>query len=219
MQVIGDLPRLRFEPRDLRSYLIDSLWGTHMDDGRSVTIGNVAEYAERARIDPDRFDPGEQAVAIDTQNDLVSRLDDLDTPTTPDREYLDPDADDDPSVAFLSRCDLQRTEEGVLSGLSGAVKDNTVVRGVPMTCGSPLCEDHVPAEDATTVDRILRVGGRMVDESVRNGDAAPSGGATRLVVGDLGFPVRRNRIVAASPPSANSSMLAFPMIRPKRPKP
>ena len=148
-----------------------------MDDEPSVTAEDIEQYADRARMDPDRFDPEEQAAAIDAQDGLVARLDDLDTPTTPDREHWEPSAEDDPNAAFLARCDIQRADEGVLSGLSVAVKDNIAVAGIPMTCGSPLFEDHVPAEDATTVERILDAGGRIVgkanmDEFAFGGDAA-----------------------------------------------
>ncbi|MFD1567259.1 amidase [Halolamina litorea] len=147
-----------------------------MDDS-SLTADDIGEYAERARLDPDRFDPEEQAAAMETQDTLVARLDGLDMPTAPDREYWDPDGDDDPNAAFLSRCDIQRTDEGLLAGLTVAVKDNIAVAGLPMTCGSPLFADHVPAEDATTVDRLLDAGGRIVgkanmDEFALGGDAA-----------------------------------------------
>ena len=147
-----------------------------MDDP-SVTTDDIGEYARRARLDPDRFDRDEQAAAIDAQDALVSKLDDLEGPTPPDREYWEPEEREDPNGAFLSRCDLQRSDDGALAGLTVAVKDNIAVAGLPMTCGSPLFADHVPAEDATVVDRILDAGGRIVgkanmDEFALGGDAA-----------------------------------------------
>jgi len=147
-----------------------------MDDDPFVTAKDIEEYARRARLDPDRFDPEAQAAAMAAQDDLVSRLDDLETPTAPDRTFWDPNEDDDPHAAFLSRCDIQRTADGVLSGLTIAVKDNVAVAGLPMTAGSPLFADHVPAEDATVVDRLLDTGGRIVgkanmDEFAFGGDA------------------------------------------------
>jgi Asp-tRNA(Asn)/Glu-tRNA(Gln) amidotransferase A subunit family amidase len=146
-----------------------------MDDERSVTADDIAEYAERARLDPERFDADEQAAAIGAQDDLVARLDNLDLPAAPDREYWKPDEDEDPNAAFLSRCDLQHTEDGLLSGLSVAVKDNIAVAGIPMTCGSPLFEDYIPTADAVVVDRVLDAGGRIVgkanmDEFALGGD-------------------------------------------------
>lgn len=147
-----------------------------MDDDPSVTTEDIEQYAQRAQLNPERFDPEEQAAAIEAQNNLVSRLDDLETPTAPNREFWDPNKNDDPHAAFLSRCDLNRTDDGVLSGLTVAVKDNIAVAGLPMTAGSPLFVDHIPAEDATVVDRILDAGGRIVgkanmDEFAFGGDA------------------------------------------------
>jgi Asp-tRNA(Asn)/Glu-tRNA(Gln) amidotransferase A subunit family amidase len=148
-----------------------------MGDDSTVTADDIAQYAKRARFDPNRFDPDEQTAAIDAQDELMTPLEDLDVSTAPDREYWDPAEGDDPNGAFLTRCDLRRTDEGVLSGLTVAIKDNIAVAGIPMTCGSPLFEDYIPAEDATVVDRILAAGGRILgksnmDEFALGGDAA-----------------------------------------------
>ena len=148
-----------------------------MDDEPSVTADDIGRYADRARLDPGRFDPETQAAAMEAQDDLIGRLDELEAPTAPAREHWEPDEDADPNAAFLTRCDLQQTDEGVLSELTVAVKDNIAVAGLPMTCGSPLFADHVPAEDATVVDRILETGGRILgkanmDEFALGGDAA-----------------------------------------------
>jgi Asp-tRNA(Asn)/Glu-tRNA(Gln) amidotransferase A subunit family amidase len=147
--------------------------GTNPD----ITPEQVAEYAERARLDPDRFDPAEQAAAIAAQDDLVARLDELEAATPPDREHWKPDEDEDPYAAFLTRCDLERSDDGMLAGKTVAVKDNIAVAGLPMTCGSPLLDEFVPARDATVVDRVLDAGGRIVgkanmDEFALGGDAA-----------------------------------------------
>lgn len=141
-----------------------------------VTPEDVVEYAERARLDQSGIDPDEQVAAITAQDELVGKLDELDAPSAPDREYWDPSEDEDPYAAFLTRCDLHRTDDGVLAGRTIAVKDNIAVAGMPMTCGSPLLADHVPQEDATVVDRLLDAGGRIVgkanmDEFALGGDA------------------------------------------------
>ncbi|MEF8814841.1 MAG: amidase family protein [Halovenus sp.] len=137
---------------------------------------DVRKYAKRARLDQSRIDRDDQITAIEAQDDLVSKLDELDSPSAPDREYWDPDETEDPYAAFLTRCDLHRTDDGVLAGRTVAVKDNIAVAGVPMTCGSPLLTDHVPDEDATVVERLLDAGGRIVgkanmDEFALGGDA------------------------------------------------
>lgn len=143
---------------------------------RELTPEDVREYVDRARLNQSAIDPESQLPAIEAQDELVGKLDELDTPSVSDREYWDPDEDDDPYAAFLTRCDLQRVDDGVLAGRTVAVKDNIAVAGIPMTCGSPLLADHVPAEDATVVDRLLDAGGQIVgkanmDEFALGGDA------------------------------------------------
>lgn len=146
-----------------------------MDENPSVTTDEIAKYAERTQLDSERFDQDEQAGAVATQDNLVGRLDELYPRSPPDREYWNPDEDEDPNAAFLTRCDIQRTEDGPLSELSIVIKDNIAVAGLPMTCGSPLLEDYVPSDDATVVDRILNAGGRVagkanMDEFALGGD-------------------------------------------------
>jgi Asp-tRNA(Asn)/Glu-tRNA(Gln) amidotransferase A subunit family amidase len=143
--------------------------------GRELSKSDIIEYAEKARLDPSGIDPEAQIEGIRDQDDLVSKLDDLDSSSPREREHWTPEDEGDPYAAFLARCDLQRTDDGVLAGRTVAVKDNIAVAGIPMTCGSPFLEDHVPAEDATVVERILDAGGRVVgkanmDEFALGGD-------------------------------------------------
>jgi len=143
---------------------------------RDLTQEDVHVYANRARVDQSRIDPESQLPAIKAQDELISKLDELDAPSAPERQHWEPKEADDPYAAFLTRCDLHRTDTGLLAGRTIAVKDNIAVAGVPMTCGSPLLADHVPDEDATVVDRLLDAGGRIVgkanmDEFALGGDA------------------------------------------------
>jgi amidase len=56
-----------------------------------------------------------------------------------------------------------------------AVKDSVAIAGIPMTCGSAVLQDYVPAEDSVVTDRILRAGGEVV--AITNmDDLAFSGG-------------------------------------------
>jgi len=64
-----------------RSYLVDQLCGSHMGDDSTVTADDIAQYAKRARFDPNRFDPDEQTAAIDAQDELMTPLEDLDVST------------------------------------------------------------------------------------------------------------------------------------------
>lgn len=73
---------------------------------------------------------------------------------------------EDPHNAWLSRFGLSRPEaNGPLSGLTVAIKDNTAVKGVPLTCGSTAFEDVVPGTNAAVVDAILDSGARIVGKT------------------------------------------------------
>lgn len=147
-----------------------------MSQEPGVSPEDVVEYAERTRLNHTNVDPDEQVAAIEAQDELIKKLDEIDAPAAPEREYWDPTEDEDPYAAFLTRCDIHRADDGVLAGRTIAVKDNIAVAGMPMTCGSPLLVDHVPQEDATVVKRLLDAGGRIVgkanmDEFALGGDA------------------------------------------------
>lgn len=147
-----------------------------MVNNLSVSPEDVVEYAEKVGIDPSKIEPEAQVEKILNQNELVTKLDELDSPSPPTREYWEPDEDEDQYAAFLTRCDLNRTDDGVLAGRTIAVKDNIAIAGIPMTCGSPFLADYIPSEDATVVDRLLDAGGRIVgkanmDEFALGGDA------------------------------------------------
>lgn len=66
--------------------------------------------------------------------------------------------------AFLARFDLSG-DEGPLSSLNVALKDNVAVAGAPMTCGSAVFEEAVPECDATVVERLLDAGARLVGKT------------------------------------------------------
>ena len=126
---------------------------------------DVRRYADRIGHEVDETTLKAFAEQFATQDELLATLDEIEDRTPPDREHWEPDEDDDPLGAFLSRCDLAPTGSGVLDGLSVAVKDNIAVAGVPMTCGSPLLADYVSPEDATVVEKLREAGGRIVGKA------------------------------------------------------
>jgi amidase/aspartyl-tRNA(Asn)/glutamyl-tRNA(Gln) amidotransferase subunit A len=77
---------------------------------------------------------------------------------------VDPGPDADPHNAFISRFELDGGD-GPLVGLDVAIKDNTAVAGAPMTCGSEVFADAVPASDAAVVSRLLDAGATLVGKA------------------------------------------------------
>jgi len=77
---------------------------------------------------------------------------------------INPGAAADPHNAFLATCTLAG-DDGPLSGMTVAVKDNIAVAGVPMTCGSRVLEHAVPGEHATVVDRLLGAGATLAGKT------------------------------------------------------
>ncbi|MCU4926969.1 amidase [Halobacteria archaeon AArc-dxtr1] len=73
--------------------------------------------------------------------------------------------DDDPHNAWVTRCHVSGADEGELTGLDVAIKDNVCVAGVEMTCGSRVVEGYVPDVDATIVTRLLAAGADVVGKT------------------------------------------------------
>lgn len=55
-------------------------------------------------------------------------------------------------------------QDGILNGLSIAVKDIIAAKDLRMTCGSRSCE-YIPSYNATVVDRLLAEGGELVGKA------------------------------------------------------
>ncbi|MFB6156462.1 MAG: amidase [Haloferacaceae archaeon] len=122
------------------------------------------------------FAAGEAADAadrLDTLAGIYADLEDVPVDAMDDRGGEDrfvappvrPGPDEDPHNAWLQRFDLRRPGDGPLSGLDVAIKDNTCVRGVEITCGSRALEGFAPAGHAAVVDRVLDAGGRIVGKT------------------------------------------------------
>jgi amidase/aspartyl-tRNA(Asn)/glutamyl-tRNA(Gln) amidotransferase subunit A len=77
---------------------------------------------------------------------------------------VDPGTDTDPHNAFTSSFEVDGGT-GQLDDLTMAVKDNIAVGGVPMTCGSAVFADAVPASDATVVTRLLAGGATLTGKA------------------------------------------------------
>ncbi|MFO7926786.1 amidase [Natronomonas sp.] len=112
---------------------------------------------------------------------------------------FNPGAKADPLNAFISKFSLRDTasEDGILSGLSVAVKDNTAVAGVPLTCGSRIFESVIPRQNATVVDRLLDEGAEIVGKTNMDELAyGPTGETSQF--GPTRHPMDRNRVSGGS---------------------
>ncbi|MFB6161643.1 MAG: amidase [Haloferacaceae archaeon] len=140
---------------------------------RPVTEEDVARLADRVGV---AFGPDEVADAADRLNTLASIYEELEAASTDVEgarstasETFDAPptraAADDPRNAWITRFELARGDGGPLAGLDVAVKDNTCVRGVELTCGSHAMEGVVPGDHAAVVDRLLDAGARLVGKT------------------------------------------------------
>lgn len=82
--------------------------------------------------------------------------------------------------SFITRCRIEGSRQGILTGKTVGLKDHICVAGVPLTLGSHFMKGFVPDEDATVVRRILHAGGDIVgklnmDEFSRTGHGFGAG--------------------------------------------
>ncbi|GAA1683115.1 amidase family protein [Microbacterium lacus] len=116
--------------------------------------------------------------------DTVDRFDNVaraqPRPSAPPRDAgRVPRPDEDPLNAVLRVVDIfQPSASGALDGINVVMKDNIPIAGVPMTMGSDVLTDYVPAEDAELTRRVLAAGGRIVGTTNMEAFAFSGGGET-----------------------------------------
>jgi amidase len=107
-----------------------------------------------------------------------------------------PPAEQNPYNAFVRRCLVKGSGEGLLAGKRVALKDNICVAGIPLTCGSSVI-DHVPVADATIVERLLDQGADIVG-IVNMDNLAFSGAGDTSAYGPTINPYDRSRLAGGS---------------------
>ena len=142
---------------------------------RPVDEEDVETYADVMDLE---FAAGEAVAAADRLNTLADIYEQLESAPVesiepPDtrsdvfeRQPYRPGDEEDTHNAWLTKFDLERPEAGdTLVDLTVAIKDNTCVRGVELTCGSRAFEGYVPGEHAEVVDRLHDAGVRIVGKT------------------------------------------------------
>jgi amidase len=104
---------------------------------------------------------------------LLSSWDALETlyartapPERHDRKWFRPDEHENPLGAWYVRTEITENPSGPLAGRTVAIKDNTMVAGVPMMNGSETLEGFTPTRDATVVSRLLAAGATIAGKAV-----------------------------------------------------
>ena len=87
-------------------------------------------------------------------------------PPRTDRPWRRPDPADNPLGAWYVTTEIKESSDGPLAGRTVAIKDNTMVAGVPMMNGSRTLEGFVPTRDATVVSRLLAAGATITGKAV-----------------------------------------------------
>jgi len=98
-----------------------------------------------------------------------------------------PSPDEDPLNAWMWKCRIEGTADGLLAGKTVSYKDHIAVAGMPMRFGAFALEGFIPDFDATVVTRVLQEGGTIIGKNVMNG--LSGGFGTGGGIGDYGRPL------------------------------
>ncbi|TYB40122.1 amidase family protein [Actinomadura chibensis] len=151
---------------------------------RRLTGDDVRDLARRFRLQLT-----DEAIAEfrDLGNELLAVVEEVDEPHAageprPPRDRRDSgpaSPEEDPLNAITRWIDVAAPAAlGPLAGRRIAVKDSIPIAGMPMTCGSHLLKDFVPAEDSAVTARLLAAGARLVAVTTMDDLAFSGGGDT-----------------------------------------
>ncbi len=129
--------------------------------------------------------------------DVVEELYAESAPVAPTRDWTRPSAGDNPYNAWYVRTEITEGGDGPLAGRTVAIKDNTMVAGVPMMNGSNTVEGFVPTRDATIVTRMLAAGATIAGKAVCE-DLCFSGGSHTARTGPVRNPWDETRSAGGS---------------------
>jgi len=142
--------------------------------------------------------------------DAVEELYAQSAPTAPERRWNRPEGQDNPYNAWYVTTEITVTEQGPLAGRTAAVKDNTMVAGVPMMNGSATVEGFVPTRDASVVSRMLAAGATIAGKAVCE-DLCFSGGSHTSRTGPVRNPWDETRMTGGSS-SGSAALVASGLV-------
>jgi amidase len=119
-----------------------------------------------------------------------------------------PTEQEDPLNAFIRKCRIAGSGEGLLQGKTVAFKDHVSVAGIPLTFGSHFMDGYIPDFDATIVTRFLDSGATITGKL--NLDDFSKGGPTYGIGGDYGRVLNPHQhdCVTGSSSSASAAAVA-----------
>jgi amidase len=131
---------------------------------------DLGALAERYRLGLSDADRAEFSPFVSGLLGSWDVIDQLYSRTAPkprdDRKWFRPDDAENPLGAWYVRTEITEGGDGPLAGRTVAIKDNTMVAGVPMMNGSETVEGFVPTRDATIVSRLLAAGATITGKAV-----------------------------------------------------
>lgn len=142
--------------------------------------------------------------------DVVAELYAQSAPTPPKRAWARPEGEENPYNAWYVTTDISQGTQGPLTGRTVAIKDNTMVAGVPMMNGSATVEGFVPTRDATIVTRLLRAGATIAGKAVCE-DLCFSGGSHTSRTGPVRNPWDESRSAGGSS-SGSAALVASGLV-------
>jgi len=94
-----------------------------------------------------------------------------------------PSAQEDPLNAWVWKCQIEGSGEGLLAGKTVSYKDHVSIAGMPISYGAAPLEHLIANVDATIVTRVLAQGGTIIGKNVMDGLAGGTGNGPN---GDFG---------------------------------
>lgn len=184
---VADLLSFDLEPNELESC--------------ASVADDLAELASNLDLTEIETDPSTQTATVPDSEPAPG----LNTVVAPD---ITASQSDDSYNALLAVYETprQETQSGPLAGLSVAVKDNTAVSGLPMTCGDQGL-NYIPSFDANVIERLLEAGASIVGKANMDAFAfGPSGEFSS--VADVQNPVCPERIPGGSSSGSGAAVAA-----------